>query len=1244
LYGIEFGFRPSPIFQVSAETGRATKILDTNVFGGGLAFDPLRSVFFATDSNVLRAINPTTGGAATQIFSNARHVAYDAFRDQLYVNEENAGLRRVDRRTADGAWLGELAGEFIKALAFQPQEDRLYAVLRRTEGGPEQLVRFNDLANLSNRAIVATFAGDDPNITALAWDDSSQSFFASATNNPFRSLLRIDPDSGQITTVGSFAIGNESIEGLAWVPLDRQAWFYSLNRYATGDLRGAALRFCDLSGWDFAGKQLDGADFTASNLRQTNFTDASVVGASFKNTTSAHAFTAEQLYATASYREQNLQGVRLDGNDLSQWNFAGQNLSHASFASSRLNESNLSGAILHGADFSGAHLSGAKLDGADIRGAKFTNAKGLLAAQFYATANYQQRDLSGVDFGATDLSGGNFAEQNLQQANLSRTTLADADLTRTNLSKANVQGATLVRARLTQANLVGADLSLATLADANLAGANLSGANFSSAALMNADLTGAVVNRTYFNNTTARGFTKEQLYSTANYQAKDLSGIGLSANNLTGVDFRGHNLMGADLSRSNLTDANFRGANLHRAWLASATLTGADLNGARLSEASFDSAALSNADLSGADITRANLSRTTRLGFTKQQFYLTANYQAKDLREIQLEGNDLTGWDFNGQVLTNAHLAGARFTNADLSGAIITGAGFSRVIGLTKEQLYSTASYQARDLRGVVLAGNNLTGWDFRAQNLAGANLAEATLASSDFTGATLTNASLYGAKFTNAVLQQATLTGATLSNANMTGANLTGATMANAKLSSATLTNANLTDTNITGTDFSETTSRGFTKEQLYATANYQAKNLQGIGLGNNQLSGWDFRGQDLRDAKFAGATLIDADLTDSVVTGADFSSTSFHGFTKEQLYATASYQAKDLTRIMLAYNDLTGWNFAGQNISGVDFGGTTYNGGFTKEQLYSTASYQAKDLSGVRLTLNNLRDWDFTGQKIAGADFGNTTREGGFTQDQLYSTASYQAKDLPGVGLAGNDLSGWNLAGQKLQRADFSSSTIAGANLTRADLRGATHLQCTTYGCADTWASALPSATVSNAILADGTVPGLALTPDERLTVRDDDGGPNALLRYQYPEFLPSEWPPISVAIQDRMEMADGSVLTLLFDADPWDSRISFESGIPVQLGGTLELAFADDQNLATQVGRTLRLFDWTGVAPSGQFVIRSPYAWDLRNLYETGEVTLIAVPEPSGTSNTLTGLFVLTAGCRLIHFRCGSGKTSK
>ena len=56
---------------------------------------------------------------------------------------------------------------------------------------------------------------------------------------------------------------------------------------------------------------------------------------------------------------------------------------------------------------------------------------------------------------------------------------------------------------------------------------------------------------------------------------------------------------------------------------------------------------------------------------------------------------------------------------------------------------------------------------------------------------------------------------------------------------------------------------------------------------------------------------------------------------------------------------------------------------------------------------------------------------------------------------------------------------------------------------------------------------------------------------------------------------------------------------------------MTFDAGVNVATPIGRTIDLFDWTGVTPTGAFTVTSPYTWNLSKLYTTGEVTLTAVP---------------------------------
>jgi uncharacterized protein YjbI with pentapeptide repeats len=56
-------------------------------------------------------------------------------------------------------------------------------------------------------------------------------------------------------------------------------------------------------------------------------------------------------------------------------------------------------------------------------------------------------------------------------------------------------------------------------------------------------------------------------------------------------------------------------------------------------------------------------------------------------------------------------------------------------------------------------------------------------------------------------------------------------------------------------------------------------------------------------------------------IVTGASFLCTASGGITKEQLYSTASYQQKNLHGTNFYYNDLSGWDLSGQNLTNAGF-----------------------------------------------------------------------------------------------------------------------------------------------------------------------------------------------------------------------------------------------------------------------------------------------------------------------------------
>ena len=230
----------------------------------------------------------------------------------------------------------------------------------------------------------------------------------------------------------------------------------------------------------------------------------------------------------------------------------------------------------------------------------------MTTAQLHSTASYQVHDLAGTDFGGNDLTGADLGGQNLANANFGSATLT-ANFSQANLTSATFDSATLTGADLSQANLTSPRLS-----------ANLTNANFSQANLTNArlggTLTGHLYQRQYSRGESRQqfvpggtnGITTAQLYSTASYQAHDLTRVNFTFNfNLSSANFVDQNLSGANLTGIIGTGANF---------------TGAKVQGA------------------GFSVSFPNFS--VGPGISSTQLYSTASYQAHDLSGIRFNGND----------------------------------------------------------------------------------------------------------------------------------------------------------------------------------------------------------------------------------------------------------------------------------------------------------------------------------------------------------------------------------------------------------------------------------------------------------------------------------------------------------------------------------------------------------------------------------------------------------------------------
>ena len=217
----------------------------------------------------------------------------------------------------------------------------------------------------------------------------------------------------------------------------------------------------------------------------------------------------------------------------------------------------------------------------------------------------------------------------------------------------------------------------------------------------------------------------------------------------------------------------------------------------------------------------------------------------------------------------------------------------------------------------------------------------------------------------------------------------------------------------------------------------------LEYARLGGEDLAGASFVASNLTNASLVEATLTDANFQESIVKCAWLTSTTPHGFMKEQLYSTASYQDKNLRQIRLGGNNLSGWSFVQQDLSGAQF--TQILESFVSSDLRD-ADFSKANLTNTMFRMSDMTGANFADAIIVGGNFGAFLSHYTLTRDQLYSTASYRDKTLRGVDIDFYDLRGWDFSGQDLSNADLSGATLTGVNLIGAHLKN-TYLSHSTF-----------------------------------------------------------------------------------------------------------------------------------------------------------------------------------------------------
>lgn len=419
------------------------------------------------------------------------------------------------------------------------------------------------------------------------------------------------------------------------------------------------------------------------------------------------------------------------------------------------------------------HLGQAELDDIILKHNMFIRGK-----PGGSRANLKFKDMRGLDFRASDLSGADFTASVMVNSNLSGGNFTNAVFYGCDMRQANLENAIFRRADFRGAYIAGANLARADLESADMREGKILEKGAGGQVIEREDPSGKQNPRTVL---TGSRMTETNLSgvraSSADFSDADLSGVIMKGADLRHVNFTGANLTRTDFSFSDLRNTNLRGAIMTETILKDTESAGLDDEGALKDEKDlgkkFDTDELDlntlikehvswittvgkqgrQLDLSGYDLRSiSNLKQYPLTALIAQK----STFLNLDLKGIHMQSALVDHSDFRDCNLARADLRGfsangANFARADLTGANLGALHFGKP---------TDPNYRLKPVQ--------LEGTDLRYAQLSGVNLSDANLMNADLTGANLTHADLRRADLTGAKLKGSRLEGALTDGAKM--------------------------------------------------------------------------------------------------------------------------------------------------------------------------------------------------------------------------------------------------------------------------------------------------------------------------------------------------------------------------------------------------------------------------------------------------------------------------------------------
>lgn len=249
------------------------------------------------------------------------------------------------------------------------------------------------------------------------------------------------------------------------------------------DLRNRTFRFGKFSNAKMEGVQMDGTDLSETDFTGTQIDCASLNGVNF----------GKSVFSNASMRVTKIVDAKFDKSDFSEANVSYSDVRNGKFFEVNLQKTKFFRTRLGGSEFRSSDLSWADLRKADLHKVKVTNGSMKMANMTGATAD-------GIKFSAVNLesvSGDNVSARlavfeyikNGRGASFRKSIMQDSTFNHTNFVQSNFSGAVLSgskferaifkEAKFKNADLHGIESNLSDYSYADFQGADLTKARFS---------------------------------------------------------------------------------------------------------------------------------------------------------------------------------------------------------------------------------------------------------------------------------------------------------------------------------------------------------------------------------------------------------------------------------------------------------------------------------------------------------------------------------------------------------------------------------------------------------------------------------------------------------------------------------------------------------------------------------------------------------------------------------------------